>query len=240
MENLKHETTRQWLTNIFSDGRPEANSSNELLLSSIKNSKIDYEDPFYSMKEDSFEFSDRFELNKVSSSIRNRTYYSDALDENIWSHSSPSKSRIFYSGNSEYNNDNSLSDLFIAKSQEEIIIEQAKKSLVERYNELLSVVKDDLYKPISLSKINSYDEIIDSYRDIDIDFNIRASLYRDFKIIEESTIVLKTIIKSIKRIQDSVKKYLRDLKDTFTRNHSFHFKNLDDYHSLILINNSVN
>jgi len=62
------------------------------------------------------------------------------------------------------------------------------------------------------------------------------SLYERYKAVQRRNKKVKKLRKLIKFVRNILISILRDLRETFTVIHSFHFKNLDDYHSFALIN----
>ena len=69
-----------------------------------------------------------------------------------------------------------------------------------------------------------------------ISLNSYLNIVHSYSRIKTNTKLLKNLNKLAKKILSFIEKSLRNLKIFHRRNHSFHFKNLDDYHSIVLVN----
>lgn len=66
-----------------------------------------------------------------------------------------------------------------------------------------------------------------------------AELLEELKEIKQQYKLVHVLQKKIDFVLNKIKKRLRNLRETFTKNHSFHFKNLDDYHPVTLVNTII-
>jgi hypothetical protein len=140
----------------------------------------------------------------------------------------------FYGGVMSSDLENSLSYLISTKNIHELKLEIQRKSFFERMSEELMGSLD--YKDINEISRYSEKEIIAILNDGDLDAFIHAQIFQDFNDIRNSSRLIRTLEGKIKSILGNIRKNLRNYKEIFKRQHSFHFKNLDDYHSLVLIN----
>ncbi|WP_299222195.1 hypothetical protein [uncultured Aquimarina sp.] len=61
-------------------------------------------------------------------------------------------------------------------------------------------------------------------------------LLEELKEVKKQYKLVQVLKKQIDFVLNGIKKRLRNLREAFTKTHSFHFKNLDDYHPLTLVN----
>lgn len=139
-----------------------------------------------------------------------------------------------YGGGMSSNVENSLSYLISEKNIQEVKLETKKKSFLEKLSEIIIGSPDHE----NVKKISRYSEkeLKAMLDDWDLDAYIRIQISKDFNDIRNSKRLVRTLEGRIKSILGNIRKNLRNYKEVFKRQHSFHFKNLDDYHSLILIN----
>ncbi|CAH8294171.1 hypothetical protein EV196_108244 [Mariniflexile fucanivorans] len=145
-----------------------------------------------------------------------------------------SKVHKYYGGGMSSDLENSLSCLISAKSIQEVKLDTKKKSFFEKLSEILIGSPD--YEDVKKISQYSEKEILAILNDWDLDAYVRVQISQDFNEIRNSKRLVRTLEGRIKSILGNIRKNLRNYKDVFKRQHSFHFKNLDDYHSSILIN----
>ena len=145
------------------------------------------------------------------------------------------KNQRFYGGdNSSYVNI-SFKHLVSAKDFEEFLLEKKKKSFLQRIGEVIGL---RLGESDNIEDISEYSEadFLKMLRDFNLDIGCKSRLSRDFLDIKNSKRIIRSLENKIKSILVNIRKLLRNFKEVYKRQHSFHFKNLDDYHALILIN----
>jgi hypothetical protein len=123
-----------------------------------------------------------------------------------------------------------------AKNTEEFLLEKKKKSFFERIGEVLDSLNPN--QTVGRDDISQYsdEELITLLQDWNLDAYSYARLSQDFSEIKNSKRRIRSFENRIKSILGNIRKRLRNFKEVHKRQHSFHFKNLDDYHALILIN----
>ena len=130
----------------------------------------------------------------------------------------------------------SIASLSNAINAEASKLSRSLKSLSEQIPKLGIRAEDVLkFEDDSLAELPWEDimQLVD-YRELD---SIGAyEFYRNVYNIRNSRIVINVLNKKVKRLRHSLVGCCRDLKEHFKKFHSFHFKNLDDYHSASLIN----
>lgn len=144
---------------------------------------------------------------------------------------------------------NSIVDLESIKVSKEIELEEYLRLRAQTFEDVEQV----LYNEIVLSESDFNDELIVEYRYFQSDGKysdllfqedyIRSLYYR--RSLNEEIRKIKIQIKTVQGEVRFLRKLLlktkyRNKRQVFRENHSFHFKNLDDVHSLILVNNIVN
>ena len=141
--------------------------------------------------------------------------------------------------------DNRIKDL--AKELEELKITYADVKAHRSKSDLVDgAISIDSTKFISLDDIErcqlplkdlDYESLfsqvrLDKLYSLEIDpLAVYARLVQKFESIEGTKRLIKVISKQINFLVSLIKKRLRNLRQVFTKLHSFHFKNLDDYHS---------
>ena len=149
-----------------------------------------------------------------------------------------SKVNKFYGGGdfSFVDTDNTINYWLKAKNTEEILLEKKKKSFFERVAEVLDSLNSN--QTLHSDDISKYsdEELIALIQDWNLDAYSYARLSQDFSEIKNSKRLIRSFENRIKCILGNIRKRLRNFKEVYKRQHSFHFKNLEDYHSLILIN----
>ena len=134
----------------------------------------------------------------------------------------------------------SINELTNALSFEETILDNQKASIRKRLEKHLSIVDSLDKKQIidaildDVSKMN-HREFYDFLIQYNLDAQTSALLSREYQIIRNSYHLVRSLQRRIKSILNAITKQLRNLRSFFTRNHSFHFKNLDDSHDTALI-----
>lgn len=139
---------------------------------------------------------------------------------------------------------NSMNDLLIEKSIEEVRLERAKKTLVDSVRSALGLRKSFDYDNATLAELVDLNkiklgELQELLRDYDFDDYSFVKITDDYQAYSGSKERLRVINRRIKIILNKIQKLTRNLKEHFKKNHSFHFKNLDDYHSLNLVNSYI-
>ncbi|WP_338356923.1 hypothetical protein [Yeosuana marina] len=132
--------------------------------------------------------------------------------------------------------DNTINYWLNAKNTEELLLEKKKKSFFERVAEVLDNLNPN--QTVGRDDISQYseEELITLLNDWNLDAYSYARLSQDFGEIKNSKRLIRSFENRIKSILGNIRKRLRNFKEVYKRQHSFHFKNLDDYHALILIN----
>jgi len=90
-------------------------------------------------------------------------------------------------------------------------------------------VVDKLFK--NISKLLTEDEIDDTFE--------YEYIIKEYEEIKKARRLLRSLSRQISFQLNLTKKLLRNLRDIFTKLHSFHFKNLDDYDSTALTSGLV-
>lgn len=132
------------------------------------------------------------------------------------------------------NFDDSLNYLISTKKLQEVILETKKKSFFEKVSEILMGSPD--FKNVKEISHYSDEELIDILKGWDLDAYSYVQISQYLKDIRDSKRQIRKLEGRIKSILRNIRKMLRNFKEVFKRQHSFHFKNLDDTHSLILVN----
>ena len=151
-----------------------------------------------------------------------------------------SKVNKFYGGGFPDVN-NSINDLLIEKSIEELRLERAKKTLANSVRTALGLRKSIDYDNAALEELVDLNkvklqELQEWLKEYNFDDYSLVKITDDYQAITVSKDKLRLINRRIKIALNKIQKLTRNLKEHFKKNHSFHFKNLDDYHSSILIN----
>jgi len=148
------------------------------------------------------------------------------------------KEHKFYGGDKSNFVDVSFRHLIEAKTFEEILLERKKKSFFERIGDIIGL---RLGESENIGDISEYSEaeFLKMLKDFNLDMAFRARLSRDFIAIKNSKRIIRSYENRIRCILGNILKKLRNFKEIYKRQHSFHFKNLDDYHSLILTNRNL-
>lgn len=162
---------------------------------------------------------------------------SDFTIQTSGSYKSETKVHKFYGGgdiNIAINN--SVKYWLEVKNNEEFLLEKKKKSFFERVAEVLDSLNPN--QTVGRDDISQYsdEELITLLQDWNLDAYSYARLSQDFSEIKNSKRLIRSFENRIKSILGNIRKRLRNFKEVYKRQHSFHFKNLDDYHALILIN----
>jgi hypothetical protein len=144
--------------------------------------------------------------------------------------------KFYGGGDVSFDLDNSVKHWLEAKNNEEFLLEKKKKSFFERVAEVLDSLNPN--QTLSRDDISKYsdEELITLIQDWNLDAYSYARLSQDFSEIKHSKKLIRSFENRIKSILGNIRKRLRNFKEVYKRQHSFHFKNLDDYHALILIN----
>lgn len=142
-----------------------------------------------------------------------------------------------YAGSGFIHDDISMNNLLVEKSIEEVNLKNSLRSLANSVKEFLGT-KDAIECYIDFSKVK-LEDLHELFNRHSLDTYSCAQIAHDYESLKASKDRLMAINHRIKIILNKIRQLGRSLKEHFTKNHSFHFKNLDDYHSLILVNSNI-
>lgn len=148
-----------------------------------------------------------------------------------------SKDKMKFYGGGIVHEDISMKNLIVEKSIEEITFKNSIRSLANSLKEFISP-KDIVANQIDFSKVK-LEDLHELFHRHSIDTYSCVQIANDYESLRTSKIRLRAINHRIKIILNKIRQLGRNLKEHFTKNHSFHFKNLDDYHSLNLVNSYI-
>lgn len=154
--------------------------------------------------------------------------------------------RVFYGGGEAINNSKSLAQNIALKNYAELELKKKEESLQARIDKITppEIVIDDNIREsvrkladsliIDSSKFEPFARAFENISTLYISnkdyYEEYLEILRQYQDVKKIAKFVRSISKQIKFKLNLTKKRLRNLREIFTKQHSFHFKNLDDYH----------
>ncbi len=184
-------------------------------------------------------------ITNSSETQKKKFYGGDYVIDDESKHFLPKTSKIIYSpkfkkkfyGVGVIHGDISMNNLIAEKSIEEVTLKNSVQTLSSAIEEALGS-KNAAEAYIDFTKFKLQD-LKDLFLQHNVDTYSCAQIADDFEFFKNTKNRLRAINNRIKVILNKIREFGRNLKEHFTKNHSFHFKNLDDYHSLNLVNSYI-
>lgn len=235
LKNNFSKTTEWWSKPVVNDDNLALKKSYNTFIEDIKNHLSGPD--FICIKN---EYNYLSNNNRLINSYKNNFSHFNFTNVNEKEYFSSNTKPIFNCSNFKVNwyrsginyKDISVKNLIFEKSIEEINIKNSAHRLAINLRKIansLDLAEVD-FTEVKFKQIHTilYKNSIDTYS--------CANIFNDFEILKISKNKLRTIKGFIKIAINKFPQLVRNLKKHFTKNHSFHFKNLDDYHSSILFN----
>jgi hypothetical protein len=183
---------------------------------------------FDSLGPNSMKHHESLQINSINSDFNNLFFSSNHFNSKINNKLGGNDANTYI--------DNTVNFWTEKKNNENFLLEKKKKSFFERVIEVLDNISPNLVVPRDDISDYSEEDLLRLLRECKLDAYSYATLSRDISDINNSKRRIRSFENRIKCILGNIRKKLRNYKEIFRRQHSFHFKNMDDYHALTLIN----